>query len=184
MTVYNIQHVRNVFEQSDEARTAAEKGRLLEDLMCYFFELIPGVSITKRNVLNAFNTEEIDVAIWNEQQEDGLKFLPSVILVECKNWSQAIGSQEVSYFANRLAQRGCVYGILVAARGITGEAQSLTAAHYELSTAQSKGIRILIITRQELENMVSTDRFIHLLKEKICELVVAGTVFAYEPEVN
>jgi hypothetical protein len=30
-----------------------------------------------------------------------LPFLPNVILAECENWSQAVGSQELSYFASR-----------------------------------------------------------------------------------
>jgi len=61
-------------------------GRALEDLICYVTGLIPGVAITHRNELNAFDTEEIDVAIWNDGAADGLFFLPNIILVECKNW--------------------------------------------------------------------------------------------------
>jgi len=46
---------------------AAEKGRSI----CYVLGQVPGVSITHRNELNAFESEEIDVAIWNDGAPDG-----------------------------------------------------------------------------------------------------------------
>ena len=58
------------------AGTTAVRGRALEDMICYLFGLVPGVSITHRNDMNPFNTEEIDVALWNEQDATGLHFLP------------------------------------------------------------------------------------------------------------
>ena len=48
------------------AATTAERGRALEDLICYLFDLVPGITITHRNAMNAFANEEIDVALFNE----------------------------------------------------------------------------------------------------------------------
>jgi hypothetical protein len=76
--------------------TVVEQGKALEDLVCYLFNLIPGVSITHRNELNAFDTEEIDIAVWNDGGPDGLSFQPNIILIECKNWSARVGSGEVA----------------------------------------------------------------------------------------
>lgn len=153
----------------------AAKGRALEDLMSYVFSKIPGVTKVRRNQLNAFQTEEVDIAIWNDKQSNGLSFLPHILLIECKNWSNPVGSQEVSYFAARLRQRGCDHGILIAANGITGNPVDLTRAHFELATALGNGIRIMVITRQELEELTTTSEFARLLQEKLCDLVVCGT---------
>jgi|UPI000364BFF4 hypothetical protein len=60
----------------------------------------PGVAITHRNELNVFNTEEIDVAIWNDGAPDGFFFLPNIVLIECKNWSNRVGSAELNWFDN------------------------------------------------------------------------------------
>src|SRR4051812_4084580 len=109
--------------------TTATKGKALEDLVCYLFDLVPGISITHRNELNAFDTEEIDVAVWNDGDPSGLSFLPNIILIECKNWSARVSSAEVSWFDYKLRSRGLDFGILIAARGITGNVADLTAAH-------------------------------------------------------
>ena len=67
------------------AQSRADQGRALEDLVCHVMSLMPGVAITHRNDMNAFETEEIDVAVWNDGADDGLHFLPNIILIECKN---------------------------------------------------------------------------------------------------
>lgn len=112
-----------------------------QDFICYLFPLVPGVEIAERNGLNVFGTEEVGVALWNDRHPRGLYFLPHLLLVECKNWSHACGSQEVSYLINRLRQRGCDHGILIAANGITGVAEELTRADFEIATGLAAGVR-------------------------------------------
>ena len=46
------------FARGDNAQTTTEKGRALEDLTCYLFERVPGITITRRNELNVFQSEE------------------------------------------------------------------------------------------------------------------------------
>lgn len=91
-------------------------------MICYLFGLVPGVAITHRNDMNPFNTEEIDVALWNEQDAGGLHFLPNVILIESKNWSNPVSSIEVNWFDTKLRNRGLDFGILISPHGITGDA--------------------------------------------------------------
>jgi hypothetical protein len=88
------------------AQTTTEQGKALEDLACYLFGLVPGIAITHRNEMNAFDTEEIDVALWNDGVPDGFHFLPYIILIECKNWSHRVSSVEVSWFDTKLRNRG------------------------------------------------------------------------------
>lgn len=94
--------IKKYFEAGNQAKTTFEKGRALENLVCYLFEQVPGVNIGKRNTLNTFKSEEIDVAFWNRMDVDGFYFLPNIILVECKNWSQSVGSEEVNWFDSKL----------------------------------------------------------------------------------
>src|SRR5690606_21554507 len=79
--------VQGYLDASAAAQTTTDQGRALEDLICYLFALVPGIAITKRNVMSVFHTEEIDVALWNDPNPEGFNFLPNIILVECKNWS-------------------------------------------------------------------------------------------------
>jgi restriction endonuclease len=154
-----------------------DKGRALEDLVCYLFPLVRGVEVAERNALNAFQTEEVDVALWNARHPQGFYFLPHLILVECKNWSNSCGSQEVAYFANRLRHRGCDHGVFLAVNGVTGVAEDLTRAHFEIATALSQGIRVMVLVPQDIESLTDTNDLVNLLKRKLCQLVVSGTNF-------
>jgi hypothetical protein len=170
--------VSRYFSEGDKGSSTKARGHALENLICYLFPTIPGVEIYARNTLNTFETEEIDVAFWNEQLRTGLHFLPYVILTECKNWSQRVGSQEIAYFASRLKNRGCEYGILIATNGIAGSPEMLTAAGFEIAAALIQGQRILVLTRAEIEALTTSQQLVALLKRKICELVVSGTTLA------
>jgi hypothetical protein len=157
--------------------TTAARGRALEDLIAYVFELIPGISVTARNELNAFEAEEIDLAFWNEGDPAGLRMFDHLILVECKNWSSPAGYSELAVFHDKLQSRGRPLGILVAAAGITGDPTSLTNAYSVLARALSQGREILVLTRHEIEQLTDTDELVLLLKRKRAQLAVSGTIF-------
>jgi hypothetical protein len=151
------------------------QGRALEDLICYVFEQVPGIAITRRNTTNVFNTEEVDVAFFNDSVADGLPFLPDVILVEAKNWSNRVGSDEVAWFETKIRHRGLSLGILVTTLGITGDAVQLTAAHSIVSGALKEQRRLIVITTAEIQALADTDGLVKLLKIKLCDLAVRGT---------
>jgi hypothetical protein len=168
--------VQGFIDAGANATTTAKQGRALEDLICYVFERVPGISIAKRNEMNAFHTEEIDVALWNDGHPEGLFFLPNIILVECKNWSQPVGSGEVNWFDSKLRNRGLNFGILVATNGITGNAEDLTAAHAVVAAALREGRRLVLLRTQEVVALANSAGLVRLIKEKLCELAVRGTV--------
>lgn len=154
------------------ATTTAEQGRALEDLICYLFDLVPGITITHRNVMNVFATEEIDVALFNEE----IISLPNIILVETKNWSRRVGSIEVAWFLTKLQNRGLDFGIFITTLGITGNADDLTAAHNTVAAALAQKRRLIVITINEVLALTNTDELLHLIKTKLCDLAVKGTI--------
>ncbi|MEJ2169796.1 MAG: hypothetical protein P8X90_30185 [Desulfobacterales bacterium] len=78
--------VKDYLQRADNAPTEIAKGREFEDLICYLFEKLPGISVTERDVDNSFNSEEIDIVFWNEKRRNVLDFLPNIIFVECKKY--------------------------------------------------------------------------------------------------
>lgn len=158
------------------AQNTTEQGRALEDLICYVFELVPGIAVTRRNQMNVFANEEVDVAFWNDKHQDGFPFLPDVILVESKNWSSNVGSNEVSWFDTKIRNRGLSFGILVTKLGITGNGVSLTAAHHTIAMACAEQRRLVVITLDEMLGLVSTDDLCVLIKTKLCDLALKGTI--------
>jgi hypothetical protein len=160
------------------AATTGEKGKALEDLICYLFECIPGISVTQRNTLDVFQAEEVDVAFWNDQHHQGIWFLPNLLLVECKNWSVPVSNDEVVFFDEKLRRRGLSFGILVAANGITGDPARRTAAHATIAGALAEQRKLIVLTIDEIKTFTDGKQVIALIKRKLCELAVAGTLFA------
>lgn len=168
--------VAALFHQGDTAATTKAKGDALEELICYVFGIIPGISVMRRNQFNAFGTEEIDVAFFNDQGAGDLPFLPWFILVECKNWQSPVGSEHVNWFDTKLRNRGLEFGILVAANGITGDPAVLADAHLTLARALQERRKLIVMTRAELLQLADAAQLVHLIKEKLCDLAVSGRI--------
>ena len=177
MASYSRKLIKQYLQRADRAKTAAGKGRALEDLAVYLFLNIPGLSHPKRNNKNRYHTEEIDLAFWNDLHPAGLKSLNAIILVECKNWSKPVGSMEVSWFLTKIRNRALDFGILLAANGITGSAQDRDEAHHVVAQALKDGVRMIVITRAELEDLSSSRQLVEMIKEKLCELHARGTLW-------
>jgi hypothetical protein len=173
----SLTRIQDYLKIGDNPQNTAEKGRALEDLICYLFEKIPGITVTKRDRLNVFASEEIDIAFWNTKDSDGLYFLPNIILVECKNWSDPLSSMHVNWFDSKLKRRAQTFGVLVAANGITGDSSEISSAHEIIRTSLAEGRQLVVITRREIETFSSTTQIVELIKEKLCELAVSGTLF-------
>jgi hypothetical protein len=177
VTAIDRTYVAKLLAAGDSAHTMAARGRALEDLIVYVFELVPGIILTQRNRLNAFEAEEIDVAFWNEGDPAGLRMFDHILLVECKNWAARAGYPELALFNDKLRSRGRPLGIFVAAAGITGDPASRTAAYGVLNAALREGREIIVITRREIEDLGDTDELVLLLKRKRAQLAVSGTIF-------
>jgi hypothetical protein len=175
LTAFDV--VRVLLQGADRATTKHAKGKAFEDLVCQLFVQIPGIVNPQRNKRNIRGREEIDLAFWNEQDPAGLKSLNAMFLVECKNWSSAVGCSDVNWFIRKIEDRGLDFGVLVAANGITGSAEERTDAHDVVSKALARRIRIIVITRAEIELLDSGDALVRLIKDKLCQLTVSGTVW-------
>jgi hypothetical protein len=168
--------VQSYVDAGINAATAVERGHALEDLICYLFSLVPGIAITHRDVMNQFDTEEVDVSLFNDGVPEGFFFLPNVIPIEAKNWSNRVSSAEVSWFMRKIKDRGLDFGILVTTLGITGDATDLTNAHHIVSLELAERRRLIVITTDEIRALPDTGALILLLKKKLCDLHIRGTI--------
>lgn len=108
--------------------------------------------------------------IFNDKSTDGLAFLPNVILVECKNWTEPVSSAEVAWFDAKVRQRGRGFGILFAASGITGDRRDLTFAQPIIAWALADHRELVVVTVDDLAMLGSAEELIQLLKVKITQL--------------
>jgi len=159
------------------AKKTSVKGKIFEDLVCYIINKIPGISVTKRNVLNPYHSEEIDIGVWNEKVSRGFHFLPNTILIEAKNWSSPAGSQEIAHFVAKLEERGLEFGFFVALNGVSGSKHEITAAKDKIRQALGKKIRIIVIKKTDIDLFTSGKDIVNFVKGKLCELAASGTQF-------
>jgi hypothetical protein len=176
MAAYSSHTINGFLTTCSTGTTTAIRGKAFEDLISHLFDRIPGVEITQRNAMNVFNTEEVDIAIWNNKKPKGLYFLPHIVLIECKNWSNPVSSIEVNWFASKLESRGRDFGILIANNGVTGDPADLTAAHAVLARHLERGRHIIVINRTEIQGLTDTKDLVKIIKEKLCVLAVSGTI--------
>src|SRR5438477_11969170 len=90
--------IRQRLDEAEQEHDSTKRGALYESLIRDIFETIPGISFTTTKVVNPRRSQEIDIAFWNNQHQDGFWFLPIVILTECKNWLDQAGSIHVVSF--------------------------------------------------------------------------------------
>ena len=87
----------------DSATTSNDKGTRFEQLAIYLFQHLDGVEVRGHDI--QMSSEEIDLVLWNAQLEEVLRPWEAVILVECKNWSTAVGSLAFDSFIGKLRRR-------------------------------------------------------------------------------
>lgn len=126
--------------------------------------------MTLRNTLDAFRAGEIDLAFFNDKHPDGLFFLDHIVIVECKNWSDPVGSDQLAVFDRKLQDRCVKEGIVIALNGITGDPNVLSSARNIIAGALREGRRIVVITREDIEQIQSTEHIVDLLKRKLLTL--------------
>lgn len=169
--------VRRFLTSSQNATTTKAKGQIFEDLVCYLFEQVPGIAISERNILNPYQSEEIDICFWNDKAANGLHFLPNTFLVEAKNWSSPAGSQEIAHFAAKLEERDINYGFFIALNGISGSQQEINAARDKVRLALMKKLRIIVMKRTDIETFTGGKDVVQFAKRQICQLAASGTHF-------
>lgn len=176
MSYYDSQKVIEIIDKGNNSSKAIDKGRALEELVVYIFDKIPGIEIYETDVMNYHLTEEVDVVLWNEKDENGLKNFPEIIFIECKNLAGKVSTRDLSYFITKLRNKGLNFGIMIASLGITGSESKSTRAHFEMPLALKEGIRIIILTIDDILNLNNVDDLLKLIKSKICRLHVKGSI--------
>jgi hypothetical protein len=177
MAKYSNAHIRKLLNDSDNAPTADAKGDILEQLTVYLFDKVPGVRFHKKNVLDGVRAHELDVVFKNDKRISDLYFLDFVIITECKNTANRLGSAGVRWFIDKLRDSGVSTGILISLSGITGITDGVSNAHSEVINAVIRDkVSVLLLSRTEIEVLTNTDELVNLLQDKILALTIERTV--------
>ncbi|HEX7913047.1 MAG TPA: restriction endonuclease [Paraburkholderia sp.] len=109
---------------------------------------------------------------------DALPFLPNHLFIECKNWQAPVNAATLTVFTGKLHKFRVDFGILVAANGITGDANERTAAHAHLQSVFGRdGLKVIVVTRQEIEALRNTDDLEEVMRNKYGDCIMGAHRF-------
>ena len=168
------EHLR-LLGEVDAAQTNHQKGQSFEELACFVFESFDGVAVSDRNA--TLPAEEIDIVLWNAKSEEVLVPWDHVILVECKNWSARVDAQPLEAFIGKVRRRSLTTAIFVAANGVTGDFLDgngvSVGAKRLIEAALQDGIRIIVLTLDDLRALTSIDELRNLIRDRFCGIYVS-----------
>jgi hypothetical protein len=151
-----------------KAPSARVTGKDLEKLASYFLGSIPGFEV--RSDLRAEDTQYDGLVRNTGPKFDFRTDLGFHLLVECKQWSEAVGVAEVSQFINKLVLQDCRGGFLFSSRGITGEGKIRDAELQILKAHYRAGKVILVLNEHDFESVSAGKNLVLVLREKYEEL--------------
>lgn len=150
------------------------RGRAFEQLFAHLLEPIPSV-VFQTDTVNFAQSDEIDIAVAHNPWQSGLGCYPSLFLVEAKNWEASIDSPSISVFSQKLRERHIELGILFTTKGVTGEPASQRAAHHQAASALQEGIRLVLITVDDVLRLGTSEEFTLLLVKRVLGLAASGS---------
>lgn len=173
MVRFSRRYILQRLIEGDRAATTEEKGAALEDVVARSFCKVRGVGLLRRNQINRAGSSEIDILLYNQCDPLGLPFLPPYLLFECKNWIAPVDSATVESFVAKVRSMRLELGVLVAANGVTGDQVQITAANDAIRRAfDRENIKLLVITRSDLEGLRVVHDVVVLMREKFGSLIM------------
>lgn len=142
----------------ENAASADDKGRTLEELCSRLFASVPGFVVTGRI---RTETEEIDISVVNDSPEPRLRREGAVILAECKNWTGKCGKNEFVVFHAKLENRSqrCTLGFLISWNGFK---ETVTK---EMLRGSREQILVVPMTGEDIRAAVRSGNFVKTLLE-------------------
>lgn len=155
---------------NNEGANTREKGDALEDLASYLFLLIPGL-VPRRNLLDETLAYETDIAVRNLNANSSLMsdLIGRHFLVECKNWENRVGVQNIGYFLYRMHLTHSSFGVMFAKSGITGDEGAERAAYSLIrkSFHEDGNVCVVVDFRDFTKLMEESSSFWSILLERI-----------------
>lgn len=167
MTAYDLNRVQLELKSLPVADNPTGKGNNLQRLASYLLGEIPGVMIRASNLLDRARSDEKDLWIRHSGM-CGLPFSDLYLPVECKNEQRATSASEVRDFAAKIRTSSGVDGILVTRAGLTGS--PVDRAHDVIHVELASGIRITVITCNDIAKLTETNDLVTLLNDRFFEL--------------
>ena len=162
-----------LLELGKRGKDIATQARALDELIYRIFDLIPGVSITERTKPNNINNGKLELAAWNNQDAEGLYFLPNIILFAATGWQESAGGSDLEAFYKRMKALGLPFGVFFAFGGLSTDLEERTETRSILAASLAEELQIIVLTNRDIERINDAAQLVTLFKRKVCELAVS-----------
>ena len=142
----------------EAATTPDEKKRSLEDFASDFVRMVRGLKELARDERSA--AEEVDFVVKNIWKPAW----GETLLIECKNWTEPVGSQEINTIRANVTLYDAKTCVLFARKGITGS--ELSDAREKIRDYMKEGIHVVVLTLDDLKAVDSAETLVDLLDRR------------------
>jgi hypothetical protein len=145
-------------------RLGGGDGKALELLAEYLVASMPG-SRTYRRVLTGSTDYDVICALEGVDL-DFRSELGRYFVCECKDWKTPADFSSFAKFCRVLDSAKCRFGILFSKSGISGMEKTKYAALEQIKVFQDRGMVIIVVSEDELEEVASGENFLAILRSK------------------
>lgn len=150
----------------ESAKGSHEKGVVLEELGELLFDSITVLEIQSTRFRST--ASEIDIIAEYDIDASGTVFdeYGRYIIIECKNWSDSVGADEIRNLKGKMDTANVSLGILIAPEGVSGESGKDAVDQINQIYQQSQQV-IIVLDRSDIESLFSGTSLYDLIDDKI-----------------
>jgi hypothetical protein len=142
---------REFIKKANEAQTNHAKKLSYEYSGIFLMTAIDGLTVIGHDIRGA--SEEIDLWIANDSNDSFWRSIGSPFIVECKNWGEPVGVQEVRNLSSIMESKNISFAILMARNGITGDRAHDAVASIRDDFKRSR--YIVVLDQTDLEEIAN-----------------------------
>jgi Restriction endonuclease len=158
------EEIKRMYDKAKKESNHTIKGKLLEQIISDLLSLVPSLKIIGKDVNSGI--EEIDLEIQNENSIGIWTEFERMIFVECKNWSDKVGSNEIRNFEGKLRNFWLHAGIFVAVKGFTGRDRENGAVGQNKLRFKQEGFIIILLDGKDLDDILNCQDISEKINEK------------------
>lgn len=142
---------REFLKKANEAETAIAKKLSYEYLAIFLITAIDGLSVIGHDIRGA--SEEIDLWVENNSTYSFWQKVEHMFIVECKNWGDPIGVQQIRNLSSIMETKHIGFAIILSRNGITGD--KWHDANATIKDDFKKGRYIVVLDHSDLDEIAS-----------------------------
>lgn len=142
---------REFIKKANEAETTNAKKLSYEYLAIFLITAIDGLTVIGHDTRGA--SEEIDLWVENGSTHSFWQNVGHIFIVECKNWGDPIGVQQVRNLSSIMETKNIGFAILLTRNGITGDTWHDAVA--AIRDDFKKGRYIVVLDQSDVEEIAN-----------------------------